>query len=87
MSPIIIGEMGPGATATPSHLALAYDLGQAIAAAGWVVLTGGRDEGGMAAACQGAQAAGGLTVGILPSTDGADMATAGNRADCDRRYR
>ncbi|MGB3199808.1 MAG: TIGR00725 family protein [Nodosilinea sp.] len=76
MPRIIIGVMGPGATASPPQLALAYDLGRAIASAGWVVLTGGRAAGVMAAACQGAQAAGGLTVGILPSADGADMSAA-----------
>lgn len=76
MTRIIIGVMGPGATATSPQRALAYDLGQAIASAGWVVLTGGRAAGVMAAACQGARAAGGLTIGILPSADGADMSAA-----------
>jgi uncharacterized protein (TIGR00725 family) len=76
MTRIVIGVMGPGATATPSQLEIAYALGYAIASTGWVVLTGGRAAGVMEAACRGAQAAGGLTVGILPSADGADMSDA-----------
>ena len=40
------------------------------------MLTGGRAAGVMEAACRGAQAAGGLTVGVLPSADGADMSDA-----------
>ena len=76
MARAVIGIMGPGATATPLQLELAYALGQAIASTGWVVLTGGRAAGVMEAACQGAQAAGGLTIGILPSADGADMSAA-----------
>ncbi|PSR18296.1 TIGR00725 family protein [filamentous cyanobacterium CCP3] len=73
MARTVIGIMGPGATATPLQLEVAYGLGQAIASIGWVVLTGGRAAGVMEAACRGAQAAGGLTVGILPSADGTDM--------------
>lgn len=76
MTRTVIGIMGPGATATPLQLEIAYALGQAIASTGWVVLTGGRAAGVMEAACRGAQAAGGLTVGILPSADGADMSAA-----------
>ncbi len=72
----VIGIMGPGAGATPQQEGLAYALGFAIGAAGWVLLTGGRNAGVMAAACRGAQSAGGLTVGILPSADGADMSEA-----------
>ncbi|MEA5451406.1 cytochrome [Leptolyngbya sp. CCNP1308] len=76
MTRIVIGVMGPGGSATPAQIETAYALGYAIASAGWVVLTGGRHVGVMDAACRGAQAAGGLTVGILPSTDGADMSSA-----------
>ncbi|MGB3310427.1 MAG: hypothetical protein WBG32_13325 [Nodosilinea sp.] len=41
MPRIVIGVMGPGATASPLQLKLAYALGHAIASTGWVVLTGG----------------------------------------------
>ncbi|WOD40791.1 cytochrome [Nodosilinea sp. E11] len=73
MTEIVIGVMGPGAAATPAQLETAYALGYALASTGWVVLTGGRAAGVMASACRGAKAAGGLTLGILPSADGHDM--------------
>lgn len=76
MAYIIIGVMGPGSSATPTQIETAYALGYAIASSGWVLLTGGRQVGVMEAACQGAKAAGGLTVGILPSNDGADRSAA-----------
>lgn len=41
-------------------------LGGLIAAEGWVVVSGGRNSGVMAAVNAGASAAGGLTIGILP---------------------
>ncbi|MBE0476436.1 MAG: DNA-binding protein [Coriobacteriia bacterium] len=44
-------------------------LGELIASRGWVVLTGGRDAGVMAAASRGAKRAGGLVVGVLPGVD------------------
>ena len=69
MRKIIVGVMGPGANATDIDLENAYQLGQLIAQAGWVLLTGGRNEGVMDAASRGAKAANGLTVGILPSSD------------------
>lgn len=69
MPQIIIGIMGPGQGATPADLHNAQRLGTAIAQAGWVLLTGGRPVGVMAAALQGAKASGGLTVGILPGRD------------------
>jgi len=65
MSKIIIGVMGAG-LATPQDVALAYQLGKSIAENDWVLLTGGRKVGVMDAASKGAQAAGGLTIGILP---------------------
>jgi len=61
--------MGPGETASPRACDHAYELGQAIARHSWVLVTGGRDAGVMDAALRGARAAGGLTVGILPSND------------------
>jgi uncharacterized protein (TIGR00725 family) len=44
-------------------------IGELVAKAGWAVLTGGRVAGVMGAAANGARAAGGLTIGILPSLD------------------
>lgn len=67
MPKIIIGVMGPGESATQLDLSHAYELGQAIATQGWVLLTGGRNVGVMDAACRGAKSGGGLTIGILPT--------------------
>lgn len=69
MKKIIIGMMGPGESATSTDLENAYQLGQLIAQAGWILLTGGRNVGVMEAANQGAKAANGLTIGILPGND------------------
>lgn len=55
----------------------AHALGAAIAARGWTLLTGGRNEGVMAAATEGANAMGGLTLGIHPGFPGdPDVASA-----------
>jgi uncharacterized protein (TIGR00725 family) len=69
MKKIIIGIMGPGESATSTDLENAYQLGQLIATAGWILLTGGRNVGVMDAAAKGAKAANGLTVGILPNNN------------------
>jgi uncharacterized protein (TIGR00725 family) len=69
MKKIIVGVMGSGAEATPNDLKNAYELGKLIAHEGWVLLTGGRNVGVMDAASQGAKAANGLTIGILPTDD------------------
>jgi uncharacterized protein (TIGR00725 family) len=45
---------------------MARQLGELIAAEGWVVLSGGRNAGVMKAVSEGAKAKGGLTVGLLP---------------------
>ena len=76
MRKIVVGVMGPGNGATATDLERAYELGQRIAQKGWVLLTGGRNAGVMNAASQGAKAAGGLTVGILPSSDTRNMSNA-----------
>ncbi|MFP5274263.1 TIGR00725 family protein [Coleofasciculus sp.] len=76
MRKIVIGVMGPGNGATTTDLERAYQLGQRIAQRGWVLLTGGRNAGVMNAASLGAKAAGGLTVGILPSRDTQNMSDA-----------
>lgn len=68
---IIIGVMGAGEGATSDAIAMAERLGELIAREGWVVLTGGRDAGVMAAAARGAKRiAGSITVGILPTESG-----------------
>ena len=59
--------VGPG-TATPAEVATAEDVGGRVAAAGAVLVCGGLG-GVMEAACHGAAAAGGLTVGLLPGDD------------------
>lgn len=64
----IIGVMG-GGTADARVAGLAEQIGRSLAERGWVLLTGGRDAGVMAAASRGASTAGGLVVGILPSAD------------------
>ncbi len=60
--------MGPGKPAQ-QDITAATKLGRLIAQSGWVLLTGGRNEGVMDAASKGAKEAGGLTVGILPFED------------------
>jgi uncharacterized protein (TIGR00725 family) len=66
----IIGIMGAG-EASSSTLAAARELGALVAERGWIVLTGGRPAGIMAAACAGAkQIADSLTLGILPGAEG-----------------
>lgn len=69
MRKIVIGVMGPGEQASNEEKDYARKLGQSIALQGWVLLTGGRNVGVMDAASQGAKAAGGLTIGILPTAD------------------
>lgn len=69
MKKIIIGVMGPGGDATKTDIKIAYRLGKLIAQNGWVVLNGGRNVGVMNAVSQGAQSVGGLTVGIVPTSD------------------
>ncbi len=60
-----------GHKAAPKYLKIAESLGRLIAENNWVLVCGGR-EGVMEAACKGAKAAGGTTVGILPSLNGED---------------
>lgn len=71
----VIGVMG-GGHADAATTALARELGALIAAEGWVLLTGGRDCGVMAAASAGAAQAGGLVIGVLPG-DGFDGVASG----------
>jgi uncharacterized protein (TIGR00725 family) len=57
--------------ATEEERTLAEAVGRAIATAGCALVCGGRG-GVMAAACMGAKAAGGTTIGILPGNDRSD---------------
>jgi uncharacterized protein (TIGR00725 family) len=67
----VVGVMG-SARAAQADLELAESLGAAVAAAGWILLTGGRDAGVMAAATRGAKrVAGSWVVGVLPGESGA----------------
>jgi len=61
----VIGQSGP---ISEELRAAAFAVGRAVGARGALLFTGGRD-GVMAAASQGAQSAGGVTVGILPGDD------------------
>jgi len=70
----VVGVIGPGEGATSEERERAQRLGALIAGRGWVLLTGGRNAGVMAAAARGAREAGGLTVGILPGASPADAA-------------
>src|SRR3954469_8664745 len=64
--------MGAGEPSGETHAA-ALQLGRLIAERGWIVLTGGRPAGIMAAAAAGAkQIPGSLTLGILPTAAGGE---------------
>lgn len=70
MRRIVIGVMGAGDAASAIEVAHARELGERIAREGWVLLTGGRDAGVMAAANEGAKRVhGSLTIGVLPFHD------------------
>lgn len=64
----MIGVMG-GSACDGRTAELARELGRGIAAAGWVLLSGGRPTGVMQASVTGAREAGGLTVGVLFDDD------------------
>jgi len=76
----VIGVMGAGDAARPQDIDLARALGAAVANEGWVLLSGGRDAGIMDAVNQGAHAAGGLTIGGLPTADTSPLSEAGDVA-------
>src|SRR5918994_1410733 len=68
----VIGVMGAGEPSA-GNLAAARELGRLVAERGWVLLTGGRPEGVMAAASAGAkEIPGSLTLGILPGASGGE---------------
>jgi uncharacterized protein (TIGR00725 family) len=66
----VIGVIG-GQRPPPQALADAEAVGRLVAAAGAVLVCGGLG-GVMEAACRGAKAAGGLTIGILPGGEAAE---------------
>ena len=67
MFPIRVSVIGAGACG-PLIEAVAFRLGEVIAQNGWLLVCGGR-MGVQRAACRGAKAAGGTTLGILPGLD------------------
>jgi uncharacterized protein (TIGR00725 family) len=69
MRRILIAVLGPGEGAGQRDMDDATLIGELVAKAGWAVLTGGRAAGVMGAAAEGARAAGGLTIGVLPTAD------------------
>jgi uncharacterized protein (TIGR00725 family) len=62
---LYVAVVGPGESASDGDLAAARTVGALLARAGCIVLTGGLG-GVMAAATEGANEAGGLTVALLP---------------------
>jgi len=62
-----IGVIG-GSKCSPRVYKQAFQLGEKIASKKWILICGG-GSGVMEAACRGAKAGGGTTVGILPSSD------------------
>lgn len=66
-----VAVVGAGGIVAAELLALAEAVGRELARRGAVVVTGGLD-GVMEAVCRGARAAGGTTLGILPTTDRAE---------------
>ncbi len=67
MAAVMVAVVGPG-DAEPAVEVLAEAVGRALADSGATVVCGGLG-GVMAAACRGAKAAGGTTVGLLPGTE------------------
>lgn len=65
---MIIGVIG-GSNCTPELAKEAEEVGREIARRGAILICGGLG-GVMAAACQGAKAAGGQTVGVIPTDRG-----------------
>jgi uncharacterized protein (TIGR00725 family) len=68
---LYVAVIGGGGRVPPAQRRMAEEVGRAIAEAGAVLVCGGLG-GVMEAACRGAHAGGGLTVGILPGSDRAE---------------
>lgn len=64
MRKIIIGVMGPRESKAAESKS-AFELGRLIAKEGWLLLSGGGNEGVMEAVNQGAKREGGTTIGII----------------------
>lgn len=62
-----IGVIGPR-DAGPDRLAMAEEIGEALASIGFTVVCGGR-QGIMEAVCRGVAGAGGISIGLLPETE------------------
>jgi uncharacterized protein (TIGR00725 family) len=69
-----VAVIGPGDDARPVDVDRAFEVGQLLAERGAVVVTGGLG-GVMAAALEGAAAAGGITLALLPGPDRTAVAT------------
>ena len=67
----LVAVAGPGDGADARCLAAAEETGRLLAEAGAILVSGGLG-GVMEAACRGATAAGGLTIGLLPGRDRTD---------------
>jgi uncharacterized protein (TIGR00725 family) len=67
----VVAVIGPGEGASTADIALGHQLGRLIAEHGWILLSGGRAVGVMDGVNRGAKAAGGLTLGIIPTTSDA----------------
>ena len=67
MNPVIVSVIG-GDPCTGEEESLAREVGERLARAGAILVCGGLG-GVMAAACEGAAGAGGVTVGLLPGDD------------------
>lgn len=70
----ILAVVGPGEGASLEVIAAAERVAELAARAGWVVSCGGRNTGVMAAAARGAARGGGLSLGVLASTDPGEAA-------------
>lgn len=72
--PYIVAVIGAGEGCSPTDRELALELGERIAREGWIVASGGRNAGVMAAVNEGAKRVeGSLTLGILPGSDSAGV--------------
>jgi uncharacterized protein (TIGR00725 family) len=71
VKPLYIAVVGGGGRLPAAHRRTAEAVGRAVADAGAVLVCGGLG-GVMEAACRGAKAGGGLTLGILPGRDRAE---------------
>jgi len=67
----LIAVIGESRFSDPANEPRAEEIGRLIGAAGDVLICGGL-SGVMEAACRGAKAAGGMTVGVLPGMDRAE---------------